>query len=138
MQRSTENRSLRNTNHLLMKSYLVIIAMCLSFTAWAQKEAELVQITREGLAQPASVQYRADEKLLQIDSLLIPCSKNSVPKLKKENNGYRVEFFLQHNTAIRNTNDANFRRAWVALPFHSSDAAKKFIVAFQRISYNHR
>ncbi len=138
MQRSTRNRSLRNTNHPLMKSYLALIAMCLSFSAVAQKEVELVQITREGLAQTATVQFRSNEQVLQIDSLLIPCSKNSVPKWKKENNSHYVEFFLQRNTAIRNTNDANYRRAWVALPFHSRDAAKKFIVAFQKVSYNHR
>ncbi|MCE2994539.1 MAG: hypothetical protein ACK5PC_22805 [Cyclobacteriaceae bacterium] len=123
---------------LTSSSILAASLLVLTFAATAQKGDHLVRIAKEGLRHSASINFITDTNVLQIDSLLIPCSKNSIVKLKSENNEYRVEFFLQRNTSIRNTNDASFRRAWLALPFQSRKSAKEFITAFQKISHSHQ
>ncbi len=116
---------------------LVVSLICLAFASKAQKSETLVQLTKEGLRHSSTVQYHTDDHVLQIDSLLIPCTRNSVVKLKNTNSEYRVEFFLQRNTSIRNINNASFRRAWFALPFQSRESAINFINAFQKISHSH-
>lgn len=120
-----------------MKLSFVIIALFFSCSCFAQKENELVRVTRESLPKTEIVNFLENDRVLQIDSLLIPCSKNSVVKLKNENNEYQVEFFLQRNTSIRNTKDTNYKRAWLSLPFQSHEAAKKFITAFQNLSHSY-
>ncbi|NOS92162.1 MAG: hypothetical protein HOP30_09585 [Cyclobacteriaceae bacterium] len=121
----------------LITSLFTASILLFAFAATAQKGDNLVRITKEGLRHSATVQYNADDHVLQVDSLLIPCSKNSVVKLKNTNREYRVEFFLQKNTSIRHVHDASFRRAWLALPFQSRESAQKFITAFQKISHSH-
>jgi len=119
-------------------SILIASLILFAFVSHAQKGDNLVRVTKEGLRNSVSVNYLADDDVLQIDSLLIPCSKFSVVKLKNEHNEYRVEFFLQRNTSIRHVSDASFKRAWLALPFQSRESAEKFIAAFQKISHSHR
>ncbi len=115
---------------------LIASLLLLTFVVNAQKGDHLERIAKEGLLHSTMVCYNDDEDILQIDSLLIPCSKNSVVKLKSENNEYRVEFFLQKNTVIRNIKDATYRRAWLALPFQSRKSAEEFITAFRKISHS--
>ena len=73
----------RTSSSILAASLLV-----LTFAATAQKGDHLVRIAKDGLRHSATIKYITDTDVLQIDSLLIPCSKNSIVKLKSENNEY--------------------------------------------------
>jgi hypothetical protein len=71
---------------------------------------------------------------LQVGEYIIPVSQNTLVKVELENGKYEVGFSLQKGTAVKNTLDPNWKRASLALPFRSRDAAKKFIYQFENLT----
>lgn len=121
-----------------MKNLLLVFLNLLSVASLAQStEAELIQVTKEGIREAKEVTFTAAGNTLQIGDLLFPVSTNTHVKLKHENSIDQVEFFLQKNTTIRSITDSSFKRAWFALPFKSQSEAKEFVRLFQKVSISH-
>jgi hypothetical protein len=123
---------------IIMKKFLIILFLVLPIIGKAQKEAssieDLIQTTKDGLAQKKEVTFNNQANTLQIGEYIIPLSKNTVVKVEFESKTFKVEFSLQKGTVIRSSVDPTWKRASFALPFKSRQAAKKFTHLFDELT----
>jgi hypothetical protein len=121
-----------------MKRFLAIMFLVLPIIGKAQKDAssidELIQVTKYGLSQKKEVVFNNQTNTLQIGEYLIPISKNTVAKVEFENKKYEVELFMQKGTTIKSNIDPNWKRASLALPLRSREAARKFVHLFESLT----
>jgi hypothetical protein len=117
-----------------MKKYAVLFLMFLSIPAFPQATGDqpaLVQAATVGLAESREVRLADDGMSLVVGEFVIPVSSQTHVKPAKRK-ATVVEFSLQQGTAITNTNDPSWKRAFFSLEFKSRDEAKKFVEAFRK------
>jgi hypothetical protein len=121
-----------------MKRIALGLLVFSSVATWAQTKntplEKLQKVYREQVAweAPGELSYDDNTKLITVKTFLIPLSQDTKVSFDKKK-GNKVIFTLQKNTAITQTTDSNYKRAYFELEFKTKDACMQFITYFNQL-----
>jgi hypothetical protein len=102
----------------------------------AQSAAEIKSflLEQKSIAEGVKVDWNAETRLLQIGRHLISISENTHLQIDRNDAGrFVVEFLLQKGTAVTDTDDPAFRRAYWTIPLQTRRDCKQFIALLEKL-----